>query len=76
MVAKETERIKSGGGIDNATCNSNDEGVCVTKSGTPPSGSASVTVRVCFDHPLLLGLPILLPDEIKMCSTTVMRRLK
>jgi hypothetical protein len=36
-------------------------------------GVDAVSVEVCNDHSLLLGVPLVLPEELRMCSTTVMR---
>lgn len=78
MVSNETDRLADGP-ISNqisGSCAGDDEGICILKSGTPPSDEASVLVKVCYDHPLILGIPILFDDTVKMCSSTVMRRLK
>jgi hypothetical protein len=32
-----------------------------------------VRVRVCYDHPLLIGLPGVLPSQLRMCSASTMR---
>ncbi len=76
LVANETDRLTSNipTGSENAgTCSGDDAGVCITPFGTPPNSNASVTVKVCYDHPVIIGIPILLPGPVKMCSTTVMR---
>lgn len=78
LVGNETARLAEGP-ISNqisGSCTGEDEGICILKSGTPPAEEASVTVKVCYDHPLIIGLPVVLGDTVKMCSTTVMRRLK
>ena len=37
-------------------------------------GSPSIRVEVCYDHPSMLGL-VVIPDTLRMCSTTTMPRL-
>jgi hypothetical protein len=37
-------------------------------------GSPSIRVKVCYDHSPILGL-IVIPDTLRMCSTTTMPRL-
>jgi Flp pilus assembly protein TadG len=32
----------------------------------------SIRVTVCYDHSLILGVPLVTPDPIRMCSTTTM----
>jgi Flp pilus assembly protein TadG len=34
--------------------------------------SSEVTVQVCYDHPLIVGLPPIIPDPLTLCSTTSM----
>ncbi len=36
-------------------------------------GEDSITVEVCNDRSLLLGIPLILPDSFRMCSKTTMR---
>jgi len=36
-----------------------------------PSRS-SVRVRVCYDHSLILGVPLVTPDPLRICSATTM----
>ena len=74
MVDKETERLQNGGPptvIENCSTGA---GVCITTSGTAPDAQAWVKVKVCYDHPVMFGIPVLFPDIIPMCSTTIMRR--
>ena len=35
-------------------------------------GRSSVRVTVCYDHPLIMGLSVVIPDPLRMCSTTTM----
>jgi hypothetical protein len=78
MVEKETERLTDGP-VNNqvsGSCDTDAVGVCILKTGTPPADNALVKVKVCYDHPLIIGVPLVFDDSVKMCSTTVMRRLK
>lgn len=36
-------------------------------------GDDAVRVDVCNDYSLLLGVPLVMPDAVRMCSTTTMR---
>lgn len=38
-------------------------------------GSQSIRVEVCYDHSLILHVPLITPDPLRMCSTTTMPRL-
>jgi hypothetical protein len=40
---------------------------------TKVDGVDAVKVTVCNDHSLLLGIPLLMEDSYRMCSTTAMR---
>ena len=68
LVTKETERLQS---TVPTTCVPGNAGVCISR-GTDPSPS-SVEVRVCYDHPLIIGIPGLLDGSLRMCSTSIMR---
>ena len=35
-------------------------------------GRSSIRVRVCYDHSLILGVPLVTPDPLRMCSSTTM----
>lgn len=72
MVDKETERLPGALPTSSEICTDN-PGVCITTSGTPPASNAEVKVRVCYDHPVIIGIPVLLPGPIRMCSETTMR---
>jgi hypothetical protein len=37
--------------------------------------SPSIRVKVCYDHSLILHVPLVTPDPIRMCSTTTMPKL-
>jgi len=70
----------SGSGYSGNICSSNSQGVCITHfnnactSGVNcTAGTNAVKVRICYDHPLLVGLPGILPNPIRMCSVSTMR---
>ena len=56
-------------------CSANTAGTCIQHPAIGPSGSTTnaVRVRVCYDHPLLVGLPGVLPSQLRMCSQATMR---
>ena len=68
LVTKETERLQS---TVPTTCAPGNAGVCISR-GTDPSPS-SVEVRVCYDHPLIIGIPGVLDGSLRMCSTSIIR---
>lgn len=35
-------------------------------------GSSSIRVTVCYDHPLIIGIPLVTPDPLRMCSSSTM----
>ncbi|MFN8638032.1 MAG: TadE/TadG family type IV pilus assembly protein [Dehalococcoidia bacterium] len=55
------------------SCNVGAPGMCITRATTP--GPSSVKMQVCYNHPLIVGIPAVLPNPWLMCSATVMRRL-
>jgi Flp pilus assembly protein TadG len=64
----------SGSGYSGNICTSNGQGVCITHFNNSSSSSTNaVKVRVCYDHPLLVGLPGVIPSPIRMCSAATMR---
>ena len=58
-------------------CSSSGAGMCVShfteSSGSPAKTTNAIQVRVCYDHPLLIGLPGVLPSQLRMCSKSTMR---
>jgi hypothetical protein len=77
MVDNETARLPTDLPSGAINCGAG-EGVCilgVTGAGAQPdvSGHDAVSVRVCYDHPLIVGFPFMADSPIHMCSTTVMR---
>jgi len=69
LIDNETERLPSDLPTAAQNCGSG-EGVCITERII--SGKTATEVRVCYEHPLLLGSP-LFAGPIRMCSTTTMR---
>lgn len=81
VVEHETKRLTPGG-ITNETCGDKQQGICITScltSGSCPTytGSAvqnkNLSVRVCYDHPMIIGIPWFMEGPIPMCSTTTIR---
>jgi Flp pilus assembly protein TadG len=72
MIDRETGRLSNDVPTSSEACNGG-PGVCITESGLGSSAAHKVTVKVCYDHPVIIGVPFLLPGPIRMCSTTVMR---
>jgi hypothetical protein len=50
-----------------------DSDITVERNTVP--GSQSIRVQVCYDHSLILHVPFVMPDPLRMCSTTTMPRL-
>jgi hypothetical protein len=65
LVVTEMDRLPDG--VDPA----ND--ITVQRNTVP--GSQSIRVQVCYDHSLILHVPLVTPDPLRMCSTTTMPRL-
>ena len=68
LVLKEAERLPAS---IPATCNPGNEGVCV--SHPTIDSDPAVKVEVCYNHPLIVGVPGVLPNPLLMCSKTAMR---
>ena len=45
----------------------------ITVTHTTIDGENAIRVRVCTDYSLLLGVPLVMPDNMRMCSSTAMR---
>lgn len=76
MVERETERLQDAPDISGiASCDAQELGVCLEEMNDGDGGVDydHVSVRVCYDHPVIIGIPVLLPGPVRMCSTTVMR---
>ena len=63
LVVAETDRLR-----DPINASSD-----VTIDRTTVDGVDAVKVTVCNDHTLLLGVPLVMADDFRMCSTTAMR---
>jgi Flp pilus assembly protein TadG len=61
LIVRETERLKDGVAASDVT---------IARDNTP--GDSSIEVKVCYDHSLIMGVPIIIPDPLQMCSTTSM----
>ena len=80
MIANETARLPTT--LDTTASCDPGPGVCIKGvSGsspasytftTPDGNTTAVYVRICYDHPLLIGLPFR-NGPIRMCSSTTMR---
>jgi Flp pilus assembly protein TadG len=68
LVTVETERLAN---TIPTSCNGNNAGICITRGTT--SSVNSIKVQVCYDHPVIVGIPVLAPGPIKICSQTTMR---
>jgi Flp pilus assembly protein TadG len=76
MVDNETERLPSNLPTAAINCGSG-QGVCILgvdgASAQPDvSGHNAVSVKVCYDHPLIIGVPGF-SGPLHMCSKTTMR---
>lgn len=47
----------------------------ITINRTPVPGDAAISVKSCYDHHLLIHLTVVMPDVVRVCSTTTMRML-
>ncbi len=63
LVIAETDRLRD-------PVQSNND---ITVDRTLVDGVDAVKVTVCNDHTLLLGVPLIMQDNFRMCSTTAMR---
>jgi Flp pilus assembly protein TadG len=77
MVDNETARLPDDLPAASINCGSG-EGVCilgVDGAAAQPqvSGRDAVSVKVCYDHPLIIGFPFMSDSPIHMCSKTTMR---
>ena len=68
LVTKETGSLRTD--VPTA-CTANAAGMCVTK--TTVSSTNAVKVQVCYDHPLIIGLAGIIPNPMRMCSSSQMR---
>jgi Flp pilus assembly protein TadG len=63
LIVNETDRLRD----------PVDPNADVTIDRTTVDGVDAVKVTVCNDHSLLLGVPLVMADQFRMCSTTAMR---
>jgi hypothetical protein len=64
-------------GNHGTNCGTSDPGVCISWGfGTPTSGGPVdkwADVRVCYNHSLIVGVPGIVKDDLKLCSHTKIR---
>jgi hypothetical protein len=87
LIAKETTKLPSGAITGAENCANKNTGVCITginsDGSAQPAGCGSpqalvggkecVRVRVCYDHPLIAGIPFYPLGPLNMCAQTTMR---
>jgi len=87
LVVTETERLENApipigspttaGNTYGTNCGTSDPGVCISWGfGTPTSGGPVdkwADVRVCYNHSLVVGIPGIVKDDLKLCSHTKIR---
>lgn len=80
LVDKETERLPVDIPTATKNCTPGSAGVCINGIAAGdtlfiPTGSTvkAVRVKVCYNHPLIIGMPGVLPNPLQICSTTTMR---
>jgi Flp pilus assembly protein TadG len=87
LITNETSRLSSAPiPMTTANCGTSGEGYCIstncpggTTTTTVPQTCNStledkwLTVRVCYDHPLMVGIPWLTGNSLRICSATKMR---
>ena len=74
LVTTETDSLTTNVPV---TCTAGGAGTCIThiSLGTNGAGNTihAVKVAVCYDHPLLFGVPGIISGPLRMCSSTTMR---
>jgi hypothetical protein len=68
LVLTETDRLPS---TIPSSCVSGSAGICITHPTI--SSVPAVGVEVCYDHPMIIGIPLFLDGTIRICSKTTMR---
>lgn len=63
LVAKETERLD--GGVQPGD-------ISIVRDNSDPANS-TIEVEVCYDHALIMGVPVIVPNPLTMCSNTTMQ---
>jgi Flp pilus assembly protein TadG len=43
--------------------------------GPSPPSAPGIRVTVCYNHPPILPVPLVMPNPLRMCSTTIMPKL-
>lgn len=61
LIVRETERLKDG--VDPGD-------VTITRAAS--GGTFTISVEVCYDHSLIMGVPVVVPDPFRICSSTIM----
>ncbi len=69
LVGVETANLATP--VTTASCVAGTAGLCITRGTTP--GPSSVKAQVCYSHPLIVGIPAVLPNPWLLCSATTMR---
>jgi Flp pilus assembly protein TadG len=69
LVAKETERLPTNVPTASENCGSG-QGVCIEQ--ITVSSTNAYRVKVCYDHPMIVGFPGM-SGTLHMCSRTIMR---
>ena len=49
-----------------------DEDITVERNVPSMPGRSTLRVKVCYNHSLILGVPLVTPDPLRMCSSTTM----
>lgn len=62
LIVREAERLE--GGISPSN-------ISIVRA-TAANGSTSIAVEVCYDHALIMGIPLVIPNPLSMCSSTTM----
>jgi hypothetical protein len=80
MISNETARLPTTLDTTASTDCDPGPGVCIEgvsgstpSSLTGPDSTPAVYVKICYDHPLLIGLPGIMDGPIRLCSQTTMR---
>lgn len=71
LAVIQSERLD--GGIP-ASCSPGSSGVCVDRPTI--RGRQAVRVEVCYEHSLILGVPVVFSGPLELCSETTMKVLR
>lgn len=61
LILRETERLPDG--VDAGD-------ISIVRAAS--SSGTSIDVEVCYDHSLIMGVPVVVPDPLRICSSTKM----